>query len=128
MGSEAQTAHSLTKKPIALSSSVLDHFDDEKIYGSLVRYSDSKLVVNAYVRHLATLVSPSEVIVNNLCPGFVSTGLNDYLPFWLKPVVFVFGKIVSRDVEEGARTLVYASAVADSATHGKFLQNNEIAV
>lgn len=126
VGSATQTMHTLAKKPVAASETVLSHFDDQNIYSGLTRYSDSKLAVNAYVRRLSALVSPSEVIVNNLCPGLVATGFDKQLPAWLKPLMFVYRKIAARDVHEGSRTLVYASAVADATTHGKFLQSNKI--
>ncbi|THW72154.1 putative carbonyl reductase [Aureobasidium pullulans] len=126
VGSATQTMHTLAKKPVTASETVLGHFDDQNIYSGLTRYSDSKLAVNAYVRRLSALVSPSEVIVNNLCPGLVATGFDKQLPAWLKPLMFVYRKIAARDVHEGSRTLVYASAVADATTHGKFLQSNKI--
>ncbi|KAI5235763.1 putative carbonyl reductase [Aureobasidium subglaciale] len=126
VGSATQTMHTLTKKPVAISETVLGHFDDQNIYSGLTRYSDSKLAVNAYVRRLSALISPSEVIVNNLCPGLVATGFDRQLPTWLKPLMFVYRWIAARNVHEGARTLVYALAVADATTHGKFLQSNEI--
>ncbi|THZ78915.1 putative carbonyl reductase [Aureobasidium pullulans] len=126
VGSATQTMHTLAKKPVAASETVLGHFDDQNIYSGLTRYSDSKLAVNAYVRRLSALVSPSEVIVNNLCPGLVATGFDKQLPAWLKPLMFVYRKIAARDVHEGSRTLVYASAIADTTTHGEFLQSNKI--
>lgn len=126
VGSATQTMHTLAKKPVAASETVLGHFDDQNIYSGLTRYSDSKLAVNAYVHRLSALVSSSEVIVNNLCPGLVATGFDKQLPAWLKPLMFVYRKIAARDVHEGSRTLVYASAVADATTHGKFLQSNKI--
>jgi NAD(P)-dependent dehydrogenase (short-subunit alcohol dehydrogenase family) len=119
--------HTLTKKPIAAQETVIGHFDDQKIYSGLTRYADSKLAVNAIVRKLATKAPSSEVIINNVCPGLVATGFDKHLPIWLKPFMFAYRKISARDVHEGARTLVYAVAVADQDTHGKFIQHNQIA-
>lgn len=126
VGSETQKNHTLTKKPVAATGTVLDHFDDQSIYQGLARYMDSKLVVNAFVRRLAAAVPSSEVIINNLCPGLVATGFDKELPLWAKSIMFVFRKVSARDVSEGARTLVYASVIAGAETHGKFLLHNHV--
>jgi len=118
--------HTLAKKPVTPAETALGHFDDEKTYSGLTRYGDSKLVVNAYSRRLAALVPSSEVIVNNLCPGLVATGFDKQLAGWLKPIMFIYRKIAARGVEEGSRTLIYASALAGPETHGKFLQHNKV--
>lgn len=126
VGSATQTSHTLVKKPVTATGTVLDHFDDESIYQGLTRYADSKLVVNAFIRRLAAVVPPSEVIINSPCPGLVATGFDKHLPGWLKPLMFIYRKISARDVSEGTRTLVYACAVAGPETHGKFLQHNHV--
>lgn len=53
--------------------------------------------------------------MNNVCPGLVATGCDAHLPLWLKPIMFVFRKFQARDVDEGARTLIFASAVVGDA-------------
>lgn len=119
------TQNTLTKKPILPGSTILGHFDDEANYNKYFRYADTKTVVNAYVRHLATL-APSEVIVNNPCPGLVQTGFDKNLPFYLRLPMVLVRRAMGRTVEEGARTLVYASAVAGPEANGKFLQHNKV--
>ncbi|KAL6902586.1 NAD(P)-binding protein [Trichoderma evansii] len=117
--------NTLAKKPILPSSTILGHFDDEANFSKYFRYADTKTVVNAYVRRLAAL-APSEVIANNPCPGLVQTGLDKNLPFYLRLPMAVARRSMGRTVEEGARTLVYASAVAGPDTNGKFLQHNKV--
>ncbi|RFU76891.1 hypothetical protein TARUN_5341 [Trichoderma arundinaceum] len=125
-GSATQISqNTLTKKPISPESTVLGHFDNEANYNKFFRYADTKTVVNAYVRRLAAL-APSEVIVNNLCPGLVQTGLDKNLPFYLRLPMLFFRRSAGRTVEEGARTLIYATTVAGPETNGKFLQNNKV--
>lgn len=119
-----QYKHSLTKTPIGANDSIIAHFD--KPAGGIQKYCDSKLLVNAFVRKLASQVSVSEVVVNNLCPGLVTTELGRDFPIWLKPVKHAYRWMFARSVEEGARTIVFAAAVAGGETHGKFLQQNEI--
>ena len=117
--------NTLTRRPISPDSTVLGHFDDEANFDKLYRYADTKTVVNAYVRRLAAL-APSEVIVNNACPGLVQTGVDKNLPFYLKLPMGLIRKSTGRTVEEGARTLIYATVVAGPETNGKFLQHNQI--
>jgi NAD(P)-dependent dehydrogenase (short-subunit alcohol dehydrogenase family) len=119
------TQNTLTKKPISPDSTVIGHFDDEANYNKYFRYADTKTVVNAYVRRLAAL-APSEVIANNPCPGLVQTGFDKNLPFYLRLPMALVRKAMGRTVEEGARTLVYASAVAGPEANGKFLQHNKV--
>ncbi|OBT70470.1 hypothetical protein VE03_00271 [Pseudogymnoascus sp. 23342-1-I1] len=126
VGSVAQTMHTLIKNPVQASETVFGHFDSQIHYSGLTRYCDSKLFVNAFVRTLSSHVSASEVIVNNVSPGNVATGFDKQLPAWLKPIMFVYRKVSARNVEEGSRTLVYATAVAGPETHGKLLHNNNI--
>lgn len=123
-----QSMHSLTKKPLAPNESVLQHFDDQKVYNPMSRYQDSKLMVNAIVRRLAKVVGEDnpKVIVNHMCPGLVSTGFDKELPAWLRPLMYIYRRISARDVSEGARTLIYATTVEGPESHGKFLQNNVI--
>ena len=104
----------------------MGHFDNEVNFHKLFRYADTKLAVNAYVRQLAKL-APSEVIVNNLCPGMVHTGgLDRNLPTPLRLVMVAVRKIYGRSLVEGGRTLVYASVIAGPETNGKFMQQNKI--
>ncbi|KAL7817790.1 NAD(P)-binding protein [Trichoderma gracile] len=117
--------NTMSKQPISPDSTVLGHFDDEANFNKLYRYADSKTVVNAYVRRLAAL-APSEVMVNNACPGLVQTGIDKNLPFYLKLPMGLLRKSTGRTVEEGARTLIFATVVAGPETNGKFLQHNQI--
>ncbi|EHK24808.1 uncharacterized protein TRIVIDRAFT_146040 [Trichoderma virens Gv29-8] len=117
--------NTLTKKPVPSNSTIIGHFDDEANFSKFFRYADTKTVVNAYVRRLAAL-APSEVIVNNPCPGLVQTGLDKNLPFYLKLPMVLVRKSMGRTVEEGARTLIYATVVAGPETNGKFLQHNKV--
>lgn len=94
----------------------------------MTRYQDSKFMVNVLVRGLAKAVGEEnpKVIVNHMCPGLVSTGFDKDLPVWLKPLMYMYRKVSARHVAEGARTLVYATAVEGPESHGKFMANNVI--
>ena len=116
---------SMSQTTIPANESIMDHFDSQSKFSRVRRYADSKLVVNAYTRRLAAL-APSEVIVNNLCPGLVQTGLDKNLPVILRGIMGMVRKTMARPVEEGARTLIYASAIASGETNGKFMRDNAV--
>ena len=120
-----QSMHTLANHPLTSPDTVLGHFDNLKAY-NIKRYADSKLAVNAFTRKLATAVSSNYVIVNNVCPGMVATDFDKGLPVWIK-VPFIFIRAVrARKVDEGSRTVVYASVIAGPESHGKFLNHNKI--
>ncbi|KAF3771407.1 putative short-chain dehydrogenase [Cryphonectria parasitica EP155] len=127
VSSGTSATHSFAKRPIPAGSSVLAHLDDELNFDYMTRYSDNKFVANLLVRRLAAAVSPSEVIINSFCPGFLKpTGIDKSLPSWLGLVIGMTRRFKGRDVDGGARTFVYAAAVANQKTHGKFLQHNQV--
>lgn len=125
VGSGTQTSQTTLKTALPDDVSVLSYFDDPANFSRFRRYADSKLLVSAYTRRLATL-APGEVVVNNLCPGLVQTGLDKNLPGPLKAIMGWVRRSMARTVEEGARTLVFAAAVAGEETNGRFMQQNEI--
>ncbi|KAK0511058.1 hypothetical protein JMJ35_006610 [Cladonia borealis] len=127
VGSSTHKMHSLNKTPMEKEESVTHRWDDKERYRPMQRYSDSKLMVAAFTQELARHVDPSKVIVNNLCPGMVSTGLNVNLPLWLKPIMWLLRLIRAGTPEVGARTYVYATSVAGTESHGKWLQHNKVA-
>lgn len=124
VGSEMQNMNSFSKVPISADTNILDRLDNKRLYQSIYRYGDSKLLVDAFVRHLATLVPDKEVVINNLCPGVVATDFDRYFPIIIRGILYVYKRIVARTVEESARTVIYASIVCGRETHGKFLANN----
>ncbi|PLB54043.1 putative short-chain dehydrogenase [Aspergillus steynii IBT 23096] len=126
VGSSTQFYHSLAKAPIGSSDSALEYWDDGSRFHSMHRYMDSKLVVNAFVRHLATVVPSSEVVINNFCPGMVVTDLNKHLPSWLKPLHSAVQWFLARSLQDAGRTAIHATAVTGEETHGEFLDSNRI--
>jgi len=126
VGSQTMGMHTLGKKPLLDNDTVAQRWDDKARYGSLQRYSDSKLMIAAFTQALAQHIPATKVIINNLCPGSVATGFDVNLPIWLKPIMWVYRKLRARTVEEGARTLIYAAGVAQADSHGKFILNNVI--
>lgn len=126
VGSFSQAQHTLVEIPISPDESVLDHYDNEQLFRGTRRYQNSKLVLNAFVQRLASVVPTSEVIVNNVCPGIVATDFTRNLPLWAKPYVYVLYKLKAQSVSEGARVIVHAAVVAGTESHGQFVQNGEM--
>ncbi|GES62793.1 putative carbonyl reductase [Aspergillus terreus] len=127
VGSYSHADNTLADHPLPDGVSVVEHFDNPANYVKFKQYMNSKLVVHAFVQHLATLVPANEVIVNAPCPGVVATTLMKDFPLWLRAIIFVWHKTLGRSVEQGARALIYATRVAAEETHGKYLSNNEVA-
>ncbi len=126
VSSGTQKTQATLKGPLPPDVPLLAYLDDPAHYSRFRRYADSKMLVSAYVRRLAAVVPVGEVVVNNLCPGLVQTGLDKNLPGPLKVVMGWVRKTAARTVEEGARTLVYAAAVGGEGTNGRFLQQNQV--
>ena len=128
VGSLAQAFNSLAKFPIQTTTHVLPHFDSQKDYSRFSRYPDSKLLVAMFVREMAKHVpsTAAPVIINNLCPGTVDTAADNNLPFYLRLPMNWNRKLRARTVQEGARTLVHAAAVAGDESHGHYLASNQI--
>ncbi|KAG2418703.1 hypothetical protein HFD88_001804 [Aspergillus terreus] len=127
VGSYSHANNSLADHPLPDGVSVVEHFDNPANYVKFKQYMNSKLVMHAFVQHLATLLPANEVIVNAPCPGVVATTLMKGFPLWLRAIIFVWHKTMGRSVEQGARALIYATRVAGEETHGKYLSNNEVA-
>ncbi|KAJ7746793.1 hypothetical protein DFH07DRAFT_869579 [Mycena maculata] len=119
VGSRAQPLHSYTRKPVPDTVDVFAFINDRANFG-LERYSDSKVLVSMWVRELAKRTDPAVVTVNNVCPGMVTTNLNDKQPWYIRiPVNLVFA-IRARPAEVGARTLINAVS-AGPESHGELL-------
>ncbi|MCJ1252150.1 hypothetical protein MMC30_009388 [Trapelia coarctata] len=101
---------STTKKPIPENEDLIARFDNKDTYSGMLRYSDSKLLASAFIQEFTKRISGTKVIANHL-----------------KPFVFVFEKkIRAKDAAEGAKMLIFSSAVIGQESHGQFIANNRI--
>lgn len=94
--------------------SILDHYASVKSYTRIRRYPDTKLFVVLFVRELAGHITSGKgsqpaVIVNSVCPGTVSTGADNNLPFWLRIPMNLNRAARGRSVNEGARAVLWAT-------------------
>ena len=74
-------------------------------------YRVSKAALNAYTRILAKELAPRGVLVNSVCPGWVRTDMG--------------GPSASRDVETGARSIVWAALIPDAGPTGGFFRDGK---
>jgi NAD(P)-dependent dehydrogenase (short-subunit alcohol dehydrogenase family) len=82
-------------------------------------YAISKMLGNYAVRELAKLVPAEEVMVVNVCPGFVKSELRrEGVDASLAFMAWAFG----RTVEQGSRTIVHAGAQG-AELHGLFTEH-----
>jgi NAD(P)-dependent dehydrogenase (short-subunit alcohol dehydrogenase family) len=79
--------------------------------GSTPAYSVSKTALNAVTRMLADELSPSHVLVNSVCPGWVATEMG--------------GPDAPRSVEEGAAGIVWAATLPDDGPTGGFFRDGQ---
>lgn len=126
VSSFSHTKHTIQASSPTGTVSILKSFDDKAKYRGTRRYQDSKLVVNALVQRLATVVPSSEVTVNAVCPGVVATDLNRNLPWWLKIVMSIYMMIHAKSAGDGAWVLFHAAVATGPESHGKYLQMGEL--
>jgi NAD(P)-dependent dehydrogenase (short-subunit alcohol dehydrogenase family) len=125
VGSYSQKRHTL-EPVLSAGASVIDYLDGPSNFDKYKQYPNTKVLVNAFIKHLATIVPTDEVIMNVLCPGVVDTNIFRNFPVLLSVFMFIWRKTFARSVEEGGRASVYAMRVAGKESHGQFLSHNEI--
>lgn len=88
------------------------------------RYSVSKLLVQMFVFTLSEHVSPRNVIINTVEPGFTrGTELHREYTGVASMLANLMKRISSRTPEQAAWTYVDASAVKGEESHGSFIMN-----
>jgi NAD(P)-dependent dehydrogenase (short-subunit alcohol dehydrogenase family) len=125
VGSFVQFDHSLDKNPIKANERVLEHFDDEKNFVSMARYSDSKFLGTIFIEKLASYINQEKVIVNEVSPGMVNTLFGEF-PGWFRMIFMVLSFLKARSPVDGAKTYLHALGVAGKESHGQYLSDNQI--
>lgn len=114
-----------TKGPFKYDDSVFARFDDEKLF-SRQAYGNSKLICAMFLYKLAARLDPKQIELNTFCPGFINTGLSDYVPIYMKWFAAVYKFFLARSVQEGGIMYVNAAAVAGPESHGKYIYDKAI--
>ncbi|KAJ5989269.1 hypothetical protein N7481_004479 [Penicillium waksmanii] len=113
--------------PPAPGSLILNRLDSDERSSVTTRYADSKLLCAMFMYALAPRLDSTKIVLNMICPGMVSTGMSDFLP-WYGRVLAGALKIVkgARPVEVGGLLIVNAAVVAGVESHGRHLSDKKI--
>lgn len=79
--------------------------------GGTPAYSISKAALNALTRMLADELRSAGILVNSICPGWVTTDM---------------GGSGGRPVAEGAASVVWAVRLADDGPTGRFFRDGKL--
>lgn len=106
------------------SKPIFPQFD--KAYDVTKWYSREKLLLMIFMRKLAGLVDPDEVIINSVCPGLVGgteiwRSLNTNV--FLRCIFATYFVLFGRSLQEGASTYIHAVVIGGKETHAKFLSD-----
>lgn len=117
VGSRAFAASKLARTVrVERGQSVVEFLDDPKSYGWFMRYPDSKLLAAAFVREFCRYQDARTVVVNDVCPGMVDTGIAHNAPGYLRRPMAALTRVTARTPEQGAWAVI-----AGPGSHGQFL-------
>ncbi|KAH6646694.1 short chain dehydrogenase [Truncatella angustata] len=105
-------------------------FDDPKNFAfpGSDRYTTAKMMLLMFLVRVKDCVSPDEVVVNVVDPGFMRNGGLDRNVHWaLRPLGSAFRAAAGRSTREGAMTYIDASVLKGKESHGSFLYNWTVA-
>jgi NAD(P)-dependent dehydrogenase (short-subunit alcohol dehydrogenase family) len=97
--------------------------NDDKQFSPFKNYPRNKLLGLVAMKHIAKATTNRDglpqVIVNTCCPFSTKSNITRDFPWWFHWLMVPLVYLISRTTEEGARTLVGATAL-DQSSHGKF--------
>jgi NAD(P)-dependent dehydrogenase (short-subunit alcohol dehydrogenase family) len=106
---------------------LLPSFDDAKNFDVVDQYNNSKLLGMMFLYKLKDYISPDDVIVNLVDPGFVrGTGLTRDLPLVVSAIMTSWKQIAARSLSVGASTYVDAAVVKGKESHGCYIMSWEV--
>jgi len=96
--------------------------NDPQAWSAMRTYAVVKLVGLAVMMGMAERILRKEVIINAVCPGLCKTDLGRDYPWITQALMAPVQLFLHRTAEEGARSLVSATALGPES-HGKFWHN-----
>ncbi|KAL5374117.1 hypothetical protein DPSP01_012178 [Paraphaeosphaeria sporulosa] len=104
------------------ASNILMHMDDPKTFGTQQqRYYTSKLLNVLWTRELASKISPEEVVVNTVNPGFCYSGLHRHSASFINVFLWLF----AWTPEQGGSCLTDA-LVRQGGSHGAYVSEQRL--
>ncbi|KAF9054934.1 NAD(P)-binding protein [Hymenopellis radicata] len=118
--SRSQERSPILGYPIPDDQPLFEWMNDPQTFSLVHRYEDSKLFIGMFVRALAKHVDVNEVLVNDMCPGFVATELDRDLNWIVKYLLKFARYLLAKTPEQGA-TLTLHALEAGKESHGRFV-------
>lgn len=104
----------------------LDNLYDESSFRSFGSYSESKLANILFTYELDRQLDGTNVTVNALHPGFVSTGFGHNANGIMATLIKVMQRFFAKSPEQGAETMIYLSSSPDvKGVSGKYWDNKK---
>lgn len=117
----------IAKVPNRQEVPFLPTFDDEKWWSFQERYSESKLVGQLFFAHLAEHVSPDDVILNLIEPGFTKgTSLFRNGTGIIGGIFRAVNRALAHPAEKAASTYIDAVVMKGPESHGCYLDKGEV--
>lgn len=111
---------------VPTDQTLLDRIGDVSKFEHISQYYLVKLAARYFIRGLADqIVSKEIIIVNCCCPGMCRTGLLRHYSLPIRIMLAPYRWICGRTAEQGARTLVSATALGPES-HGTLWLNDEL--
>lgn len=109
--------------------SLIQRCNDQKRWDPTKQYYLAKLALWAVIEGLVERYREDEecrkIIINASCPSGCKTNMGRNFPSFVKPILALQHFVCGRTAEQGARTLVSATALGPDS-HGKLWRNDKI--
>ncbi|KAM0421436.1 hypothetical protein ACHAPT_010790 [Fusarium lateritium] len=112
------------KFPESKAPLIIPAFDEEATFNGAERYNTAKFLLHLWIYKLVEYVSPEDVVVNLVDPGFCKgTNLQRDIHGIAKAILLGMKSMVGRPIDAGASTYIDAAVVKGKETHGSFLMD-----
>ncbi|RSL88999.1 hypothetical protein CEP52_015047 [Fusarium oligoseptatum] len=112
------------KFPESKASPIIPAFDDKSTFDGAERYNTSKFLLHLWICKLVEYVSPDDVVVNLVDPGFCKgTNLQRDIHGVAKAFLLGMKSMVGRPIDAGASTYIDAAVIKGKETHGSFIMD-----
>lgn len=105
---------------------ILAKLNVREAYTQADRYPVAKTIGLFWMRELAHRVSPSEIIINSVNPGFCKTNIMGHATGASKYMSKLAQGLVGRSSEDGARCIVDGATLRGPDSHGKYLSEMQV--
>lgn len=119
----------VTEDWLPLGQSLIQRCNDQKKWDPTKQYYLAKLALWGVIEGLVERYHEDEacrkIVINASCPSGCKTNMGRDFPSFVKPILALQHFVCGRTAEQGARTLVSATALGPDS-HGKLWRNDNI--